>query len=92
MLCLVDSDEKGYSARAWCCSEVLMMETLEKSYRRHKRFEHVLTSEESSKVEGKLVLATHIDGKLKPSEQNLSYEADREQIRFLERQARFLGT
>jgi len=89
MLCLVDN-RGDYYTRAWCCSEAKLMETLEKSYRRHQRWEHVVTNERYSRYAGGLDRAQKLRD-LVPSEQLLSYEQDRPHVRFLERQSRLLG-
>ncbi|KAH9822817.1 Tetratricopeptide repeat-containing protein isoform 2 [Teratosphaeria destructans] len=91
MLSLVDeSGATGYYRRAWCCSEALLMETLEKSYRAHQRFEHCLDAPEQSLVAGRLRIPDSIET-LRPSQQQLSEESDRSHIEFLERQIKLLG-
>ena len=90
MISLVDNfGESGYYSRAWCCAEVLLLQTLEKSYRSHLRVEHIITNSKKSPSEGRLERPKRID-RLMPSEQRLSVEADRPHIQFLERQMRLL--
>jgi len=91
MISLVDDfTEEGYYHRAWCCTEALIMETLERSYQAHFRFEHVLTDVHVSPIEGRVVKPRQLSGGLLPSQQKLSVEKDRPKIEWLEQQTKLL--
>ena len=83
MISLVDGK---YYDRAWCCIEVLMLQTLRRAYGIHVWYEHIAdpTSGVEYLREGPYDL--HIDMAYK----KVTYEADRPKLLFLERQTRLL--
>lgn len=85
------TDDGQYYNRAWCAYEAMQAKNLQESYNIHRRFEHVLTNLRYDRSAGRLTLPQDLEG-LVPSEQKLSHEADRKNIRFLERQSMLLGT
>ena len=45
------SGEFLYYTRAWCCVEALLLKTLEKSCRRHRRYENLLINPKCSEAQ-----------------------------------------
>ncbi|TKA64302.1 hypothetical protein B0A55_09779 [Friedmanniomyces simplex] len=86
MISLVDDQ---YYERAWCAVEVLIMQTLRESYKQHVWYEHRLHRPKSDRTAG--LLEHGSDMKLKPTTLKLSFERDRLNVEFLERQNLLLG-
>lgn len=86
-------DDK-YHSRAWCSVEVLMVQTLKKSYNLHLWYEHVLAQPDAieEKVGSKGILRDcPIDLKIAIIEKDLTFEEDRPKVLFLERQSKLLS-
>ena len=97
-------DEK-YHERAWCSVEVMMVQTLKKSYNIHLWYEHVHVEQQSSADEKREVDNgdSAVVGEkwiLRPGPMNLdivmqgkklTFEQDRPKVLFLERQSKLLG-
>jgi hypothetical protein len=83
MISLIDDQ---YYERSWCCIEVLMMQTLRKSYNFHILFEDAL-----DQVSGERVFReTPSDMEIVMSEKKVTFERDRPILLFLERQTKLL--
>ena len=84
VISLVNND---YYSRAWCCFEVMMIQTLRRSYRLHFWYEQVRDEVTGgwSLREGDVDMEVSTTGKL------LSFEEDRVRLEFLEGQCRLLG-
>jgi hypothetical protein len=79
-------DDKYYE-RSWCCVEVMMVQTLRKAYGIHIWYEHVIDP-----VGGKEFLRNGpMDLELSMAQKQVTYEADRPKLLFLERQTKLLG-
>ncbi|PGH02384.1 hypothetical protein GX51_04692 [Blastomyces parvus] len=88
-----------YHRRAWCSVEVMMVQTLRKSYGRHLWYEQVLAPRSLGDADGacengneKWILRegpTELE--IIMAEKQLTFEEDRAKVLFLERQSRFLG-
>ena len=91
MISLVD--DKYYS-RAWCCVEVMIVQTLMKSYGLHHWYEHVLV-QPNRDTEGNdeqwILREGPLDLEINMVEKELSFEKDRPKVLFLERQSKLLG-
>lgn len=85
-------DDK-YHKRAWCSVEVMMVQTIKKSYNLHLWYEHVLIQPGESKDGGggKWVLREGPMDLEVMAEKQLSFEEDRPKVLFLERQSKLLG-
>ncbi|RDA87707.1 hypothetical protein CP532_1762, partial [Ophiocordyceps camponoti-leonardi (nom. inval.)] len=88
MISLVDDD---YYDRAWCCVEVLMAQTLRRSYGLHLWYEQVKRSEKSAELPCEWKLREGMGADIDVDKKRLTYEEDRPKIMFLERQSRLLG-
>ncbi|OGM43297.1 hypothetical protein ABOM_008631 [Aspergillus bombycis] len=79
--------DDSYHSRSWCSVEVMIIQTLRRSYQLHSWYEHkrIENTEQWAMQEGPLDFEPSVAGKL------LSSEEDRPRILFLERQARLLG-
>lgn len=91
MISLVDDQ---YHKRAWCSVEVMIMQTLKKSYNQHLWYEHMFVEPDKSKEEdgGKWILQEGpMDLEIVMAEKLLTFEADRPKVLFLERQSMLLG-
>jgi hypothetical protein len=84
MISLIDEQ---YYERSWCCIEVLMVQTLNKAYGLHLWYEHTI---DSSSGEGSLRPGP-MDLKISMADKNVTFEADKPKLLFLERQMRLLG-
>ena len=86
-------DDKYYS-RAWCCVEVMIVQTLMKSYGLHQWYEHVPVhpNEGTQENDEKWILREGpLDLEINMAEKGLSFEEDRHKVLFLERQSKLLG-
>jgi hypothetical protein len=84
-------DDK-YHDRAWCSVEVMMVQTLKKSYNLHLWYEHVLVQPDEDRGGRKWVLReAPMDLEVVMAEKQLSFEDDRPKVLFLERQSKLLG-
>jgi len=87
-------DDK-YHSRAWCSMEVLMIQTLKKSYNIHLWYEHVLpqrdTVEGEGEGEGEVFREGPMDLVISMAEKALTFEHDRSTVLFLERQCKLLS-
>jgi hypothetical protein len=79
-------DDKYYN-RSWCCVEVKMIQTLIRAYDIHLWYEDVydFATEEGYLRPGPL------DLRISMAEKEVTYEADRPSLLFLERQTLLLG-
>ncbi|KAI0410136.1 hypothetical protein F4802DRAFT_593005 [Xylaria palmicola] len=90
--------EEDYDERAWCCAEALLAQILKQSYGYHLWYESVPgrvtgnTSHGAGAMPKEALREASIDRKIVPALAKLTFEADRPIIRFLERQARLLGS
>ena len=85
-------DDK-YHERAWCSVEVMMVQTLKKSYNLHLWYQHVLVQpdENNEGGGGKWGLREGpMDLEVVMAEKQLSFEEDRPKVLFLERQSKLL--
>ncbi|OJD15805.1 hypothetical protein AJ78_03985 [Emergomyces pasteurianus Ep9510] len=87
-----------YHQRAWCSVEVMMVQTLRKSYGQHLWYEQVLTPHSQGDADapesenGKWVLREGpVELEIAMAEKQLTFEEDRTKVLFLERQSRLLG-
>lgn len=92
MISLVEDD---YYRRAWCCVEVLMVQTLKKAYNLHLWYEHAPTQPyEDQQGRSKMQYALR-DGPMEMeivlADKELTYEDDRLKVLFLERQTKLLA-
>jgi len=72
-----------YHNRAWCSVEVMMVQTLRKSYHLHSWYEHVKVNKEDYGLQqGSLEFEAVVTGK------QSSVDEDRPKILFLERQSK----
>ena len=86
-------DDKYYS-RAWCCVEVMIVQTLMKSYGLHQWYEHVLVHPNEGTEENDkqwILREAPLDLEINMAEKGLSFEEDRHKVLFLERQSKLLG-
>ena len=82
MISLIDDT---YYERAWCCIEVMMIQTLRKSYGLHLWYEHVIQADNKEFLRHGLA-----DLGITMGQKKVTYESDRPQLLFLERQTRLL--
>ncbi|KAI6169057.1 hypothetical protein EDD17DRAFT_1524747 [Pisolithus thermaeus] len=83
---LISLVDDAYHTRAWCSVEVMMVQTLRKSYKLHMWYEHVLSdSDRGTLREGPM------DSQIVMKDKQLTYESDRPKVLFLERQSKLLG-
>ncbi|EXJ63433.1 uncharacterized protein A1O5_11482 [Cladophialophora psammophila CBS 110553] len=87
VISLVDDD---YYKRAWCVLETVMIQTLEKSYQRHRWYEHAPSSEKGSDDKEWTLRAGPLDLEITAANKELTIEEDRPKILFLERQTKLL--
>jgi hypothetical protein len=80
-------DDKYYS-RAWCSVEVLMIQTLCRTFGVHHWYEHVQSGEGDGQD---IVREGPLDMHISMAEKALTFESDRPKILFLERQCKFLS-
>lgn len=86
-------DEK-YHTRAWCSVEVMLVQTLRRSYGLHLWYEQVLLQpDEKSQGGGKkwALQEAPMDLEISMADKQLSLEEDRSKVLFLERQSKLLG-
>jgi hypothetical protein len=85
-------DDTDYYTRAWCALEIVMIQTLEKSYQKHKWYEYAPSS--ASPVQDDDTQWTFrpgpLDLEITAADKNLTVEDDRAKIVFLERQTQLL--
>jgi tetratricopeptide (TPR) repeat protein len=90
VISIVDHDD--YYTRAWCALEIVMIQTLQKSYQKHKWYEYAPSS--TSSDQGGREMWTLRPGplelKITAADKNLTVEDDRAKIVFLERQTQLL--
>lgn len=85
---LVDDE---YYTRAWCSVEVMMVQTLKRSYHLHEW--HEQTREDGDQELSKWTLRPGpMDMVITMADKRVTLEEDRAKTLFLERQARLLGT
>ena len=86
--------DDNYHQRAWCSVEVMMVQTLRRSYDLHLWYYHVLVQSDEDKPvdcdkwdlrEGPMDLEVIM------AEKQLTFEEDRPKVLFLERQSQLLG-
>ena len=83
-------DDQYYN-RAWCSLEVMMAQSVKKSYNLHLWYEQVLSHENTVDHIGKGFLRDGpMDKEIVMTEKYLSLENDRPKVLFLERQSRLL--
>ncbi|KAK4460087.1 Tetratricopeptide repeat protein 28 [Cladorrhinum samala] len=87
VISLVSDD---YYSRAWCSVEVMMVQTLRKSYNLHLWYEHVPQDPEGQVVGGTLREGP-IGLEIVMAEKFLTFEDDRPKVLFLEKQSKLLG-
>ncbi|EEQ85427.2 uncharacterized protein BDCG_08696 [Blastomyces dermatitidis ER-3] len=88
-----------YHHRAWCSVEVMMVQTLRKSYGQHLWYEQVLAPQSQgdaddageSRNEKWILREGPIELEIVMAEKRLTFEEDRAKVLFLERQSRLLG-
>jgi hypothetical protein len=85
-------DDK-YHSRAWCSVEVLMIQTLKKSYNIHLWYEHVLPQQDTVEGEGEggVFREGPMDLVISMAAKALTFEDDRPKVLFLERQCKLLS-
>lgn len=86
-------DDK-YHSRAWCSAEVMMVQTLKKSYDLHMWYEHVCVRSDANEGggDGKWILREGpLNLEINMAEKQLTFEDDRPKVLFLERQSKLLG-
>jgi hypothetical protein len=86
MISLLDSE---YYERGWCSVEVMMVQTLRRSYGLHLWFEDVPAREDE--LSNIWLLRKADDREIIMKDVLLSYEEDRPKIMFLERQSKLLA-
>jgi len=91
VISIVDDDD--YYRRAWCALEILMIQTLENSYHKHKWYEYAPSSAISETQSGSTQWALRpgpLSLKITAADKQLTVEEDRSKIVFLERQTQLL--
>ncbi|KAI6033700.1 hypothetical protein BKA83DRAFT_4179937 [Pisolithus microcarpus] len=83
---LISLVDDAYHTRAWCSVEVMMVQTLRRSYNLHMWYEHV-----PSDLDGDTLREGPIDWQVIMKDKQLTYESDRPKVLFLERQSKLLG-
>jgi hypothetical protein len=82
-----------YYSRAWCSVEMLMVQTLKKSYGLPLWYEEIPKGEEGD--DGSDIRGTLRHGpmgmKISLAEKHITFESDRPKVLFLEMQTRLLG-
>ena len=92
VISIVDDDD--YYRRAWCALEILIIQTLEKSYQKHKWYQYAPSSVSSEKHSGSkewTLRAGPLDLNITAADKRLTVEEDRPKIVFLERQTQLLS-
>ncbi|KAM7190470.1 hypothetical protein V8F33_009453 [Rhypophila sp. PSN 637] len=84
---VISLTDEEYYTRAWCSVEVMVAQTLAKSYGLHLWYEHVY---DDNTEKGQLK-AGPLDMGIVMADKLLSFERDRPKVLFLERQSRLLG-
>ncbi|KAM7224602.1 hypothetical protein V8F06_000383 [Rhypophila decipiens] len=84
---VISLTDEDYYTRAWCSVEVMVAQTLAKSYGLHLWYEHVY---DDNTEKGQLK-AGPLDMEIVMADKLLSFERDRPKVLFLERQSRLLG-
>ncbi|KAG6332457.1 hypothetical protein ID866_6632 [Astraeus odoratus] len=85
---LISLVDETYHTRAWCSVEVMMVQTLKKSYNLHLWYQHVLSE---TGPDGGTLREGPIDLQIVMADKQLSFEEDRPKVLFLERQSKLLG-
>lgn len=80
--------DEGYYTRAWCSLEVLMVQTLKKSYGLHLWYEHVSTGGDDEWD----LRPGSMDLRVTMADKKVTMEADRAKVMFLERQVALFGS
>jgi hypothetical protein len=83
MISLVDSH---YYSRAWCAAEIMMIQTLRKSYKFHMWYQDVWEEMAQGHVLEEVAGEVEID----MARKDVTFESDRPTLLFLERQTRLL--
>ncbi|KAI6169058.1 hypothetical protein EDD17DRAFT_1524762, partial [Pisolithus thermaeus] len=83
---LISLVDDSYYTCAWCSVQVLMVQTLRKSYNLHMWYEHI-----PSDSDGDTLREGPMDLKIVLKDKQLTYESDRPKVLFLERQISLLG-
>lgn len=87
VISLVDGD---YYSRAWCALEIVMIQTLAKSYQKHQWYEYVRSTESDRGGEEWTLRPGPLDLNITAADKGLTTEEDRPKIVFLERQTKLL--
>lgn len=91
IISLVDDQ---YHSRAWCSVEVMMAQTLKRSYNLHLWYEHVLVQPDQNQEDGDerwILREGPMNLEVLMADKQLTYEEDRPKVLFLERQSKLLG-
>lgn len=91
VISLVDTDD--YYERAWCALETLMIQTLQRSYGRHRWYEYASAPPSGEGCSGSnqwTLRAGPLDLDITAADKRLTIENDRSSIVFLERQTQLL--
>jgi len=83
-------DDKYYG-RAWCALEIAMIQTLKKSYQKHRWYEYARSSGRDGDCEEWTLREGPLDLDITAADKGLTVEEDRPKIKFLERQTKLLG-
>ena len=83
MISLVD---EHYYSRAWCAAEIMMVQTLRKSYKFHMWYQDVW--EETA--QGQVLAEVATDVEIDMAQKKVTFESDRPTLLFLERQTKLL--
>jgi hypothetical protein len=82
--------DESYYERAWCALEIVMIQTLQKSYQKHSWYEHALCSESDSGGKMWALRTGPLSLEITAADKELTVEEDRPKILFLERQTKLL--
>ncbi|KAF2810736.1 uncharacterized protein BDZ99DRAFT_487582 [Mytilinidion resinicola] len=83
---MISLTDDHYYERSWCCIEVMMMQTLRRSYKFHMWFEDA-----HDEVSGTRVFReAPVDLEINMAEKKVTFEHDRPTLLFLERQTKLL--
>ncbi|KAI1358160.1 hypothetical protein F5Y08DRAFT_125827 [Xylaria arbuscula] len=86
---MISLTDDRYYERAWCCLEVLMIQTLKHAYGRHIWYQHAI--DQSGQVESLQPGPSPSEMEIDLSQKKVTYEADRSKLLFLERQTRLIS-
>ncbi|KAK1776176.1 hypothetical protein QBC45DRAFT_395466 [Copromyces sp. CBS 386.78] len=86
---VISLSDDQINERAWCSVELMMIQTLKRSYKVHLWYEQVL-DDRTDGIRNCILREGPMDLEIVMADKQLTYETDRPKVLFLERQSKFL--